>query len=500
VSSITINGNRISSSVFQNAGTAPASNNRAVIIAQNPATTASNGTNNAQQNLIVQTERGNSATIANSGGSTARNTANANGSGQLSAFITQRNTQFQSNSAGTGFVVAAPTADNNPFTENQAVIRLSDLGNSATVTQDGVQNDADININRGGAGVSNGATGTNNVVDAGTGLTFSGGQSAGNSATIFQSGRANRTLVSVGFPGSEGPQGRGNRLNVTQINGDPTLQGHRSTVYQFGQLSTTTIDQRNNTAAAGTPGAGTVQGFSTAIVSQGSFFSTLSLTQRGSNDADLNQGGGRSDIGTPAANGTGGQSGNNTLFVTQNDTGELAASTTPTPTPTPTDNPGGFDPATPTPPAATPTVTAARNFAGVAQAGRNNFGSINQTATRASATLFQRRGSANLTATINQGTNQGFGTTDPDDATAIGGVDGPIEPVAGTGGAAGATNVTATVNQGGLGGRVDVRQDGDNLTTDGQSEQRRVLHCWPYSGQWWHRGNECSGGADQPGR
>jgi hypothetical protein len=101
---------------------------------------------------------------------------------------------------------------------------------------------------------------------------------------------------------------------------------------------------------------------------------------------------------------------------------------------------------------------------GVAQAGRNNLGSITQNATRASATLFQRRGSANLTATINQGTGQGFGTTDPDDETGIGGIDGPIEPVAGTGGAASATNVTATINQGGLGGSVNVRQDGDNLT------------------------------------
>jgi hypothetical protein len=212
---------------------------------------------------------------------------------------------------------------------------------------------------------------------------------------------------------------------------------------------------------AGLAGAGTTQGNSTAFVSQGSFFSSISLTQNGSNDADLNQGGGRGEreTGTPAADGTGGQSGNNTLTVNQTDTGQFSGGTGSS---TPNEQPGAFDP----PPSSTPTppATAARNFVFAGQAGRNNSGTVAQNAVQASATLFQRRGSANLVATINQGTGQGFGTTDPDDATAIGGVDGPIEPIAGTGGAAGAVRVTATVNQGGLSGRVDVRQDGSDLT------------------------------------
>jgi hypothetical protein len=438
-STITITGNRISSSVNQNGIAAvPTSANRAVILAQNPdvAGNAADPSANAQTNQIFQSERGNSATIANSGGTTSRGTGGANGSGELRATITQRNTLFGETGTGT-LTLGAPTATSNPSTGNQAVIRLSGVAHSASVTQDGVLNNADVNINRGVEGVSQAAG-----VDAGTGLTVdasNAGMSGGNSATITQTGRANRTLVSMGFPVGQGSpqQGLGNRLILNQTNVNTTLQGHSSTVYQFGQLSTVSITQTNNNLGAG----GAVQGNSNAIVSQGSFFSSISLTQSGSNDADLNQSGGRGEAesGRPAANGTGGQSGNNSLTVTQTDTGDLGGSGS-----TANEQPGAFDPA----PSPGVPPTAARNFASVSQAGRNNSGTIAQNATRASATLFQRRGSANLVANIQQGTGQGFGNL----------------PVAGTGGAAGATRVTARVNQGGLSGLVEVRQDGDDLT------------------------------------
>jgi hypothetical protein len=438
-STITITGNRISSSVNQNGIAAvPTSANRAVILAQNPgvAGNAADPSANAQTNQIFQSERGNSATIANSGGTTSRGTGGANGSGELRATITQRNTLFGETGTGT-LTLGAPTATSNPSTGNQAVIRLSGVAHSASVTQDGVLNNADVNINRGVEGVSQAAG-----VDAGTGLTVdasNAGMSGGNSATITQTGRANRTLVSMGFPVGQGSpqQGLGNRLILDQTNVNTTLQGHSSTVYQFGQLSTVSITQTNNNLGAG----GAVQGNSNAIVSQGSFFSSISLTQSGSNDADLNQSGGRGEAesGRPAANGTGGQSGNNSLTVTQTDTGDLGGSGS-----TANEQPGAFDPA----PSPGVPPTAARNFASVSQAGRNNSGTIAQNATRASATLFQRRGSANLVANIQQGTGQGFGNL----------------PVAGTGGAAGATRVTARVNQGGLSGLVEVRQDGDDLT------------------------------------
>jgi hypothetical protein len=457
-STITTNGNRISSSVFQNGRFDPngvvvfpdASGNRAVIMTQNAGVTnnANDANANAQTNQIIQTERGNSATIANSGGNTVRGTGNAAlGTGELRATITQSNTLFQSNAAGNGFVAAAPTTANSPSTENQAVIRLTGLAHSATVTQNGVQNGTDLNINRGESGVSQGA-GT----DAGTGLTISTPfASAGNSATITQTGRGNRNLVSVGFPVGQGSRqlGLGNRLTLNQTNGDALTEvGHSATVYQFGQLSTATINQSNNSLGGGT---NPVQSGSTAFVSQGAFFSTLSLTQVGSNTADLNQAGGRGEreVGNAAADGTGGQSGNNTLTVTQTDTGNTGGGGGGS---TPTEEPGGFDPSpTPTP---TTSPTQARNFASVSQAGRFNSGTIAQNAVNASATLFQRRGSANLVASINQGTNAGFGG-DPDGAGA------GVAAVAGSA----ASNVTATVNQGGLGGSVDVRQDGNNLTT-----------------------------------
>jgi hypothetical protein len=459
-STITTNGNRISSSVIQNGGFAPfpapispdASGNRAVILGQNSGvpTTANNTGVNAQTNQITQSERGNSATIANSGGSVVRGTAgtdNALASGELRATITQRNTLFQSNAAGNGFVAAAPTPSNSPSTENQAVIRLTGLGHSATVTQDGVQNGTDLNINRGEAAVSQGA-GT----DPGTGLTISTPfASAGNSATITQTGRGNRNLVSVGFPVGQGSRqlGLGNRLTLNQTNGDALTEvGHSATVYQFGQLSSATINQSNNSSGGGT---NPTQSGSIAFVSQGAFFSSLSLTQIGSNDADLNQGGGRGEreTGRAAADGTGGQSGNNTLTVTQTDTGNTGGGGGGT---NPTEEPGGFDPA-PTPTPTTP-VTQVRNSVAVSQAGRFNSGTIVQNAVRAQATLAQRRGSANLVASINQGTNAGFGG-DPDGAGA------GVAVVPGSA----ASFVTATVNQGGLGGSVDVRQDGNNLTT-----------------------------------
>ncbi|HZG47508.1 MAG TPA: hypothetical protein VEZ41_14775 [Allosphingosinicella sp.] len=472
-STITANGNRISSSVFQQgrfggAGLPGASGNRAVILTQNSGVTtnADNTSANAQTNQIFQQENGNSATIANNGGSTARGTAGTNtalASGELRASITQQNTVFQSNGTG-GFVVGAPTATNNPTTENQARISLSGLGHSASVSQNGVQNNTELNINRGDSIVGQGA-GT----DPGTGLTVSTPfASAGNSATVTQTGRANRNFISVGFPVGQGTrqQGLGNRLTLNQTNLDPTITGHTATVYQFGQLSTVSISQNNNNLGP----AGAAQGGSIAFVSQGSFFSTLSLTQTGSNDADLNQSGGRGETeqGVPAANGTGGQSGNNTLIVTQTDTGDIGGTGGST---TGTQEPGAFDPA-PTPTPGTP-ATVARNFASVSQAGRNNSGTINQNATRASATLFQRRGSANLVATINQGVNSGFGAftaavpgTPPDPVTGDPGTPGtPASGVQGTGGTAGATRVTATVNQGGLSGRVDVRQGGSDLTT-----------------------------------
>jgi hypothetical protein len=219
-STITITGNRISSTVNQNGIAAvPTSGNRAVILSQNNGvvTNANDTTANAQTNQIIQSERGNSATIANSGGTTSRGTGGANGSGELRATITQRNTLFGETSTGT-LTLGAPTSTSNPSTGNQAVIRLTGVAHSASVTQDGVLNNADVNINRGVEGVSQTA-GT----DLGTGLTVdatNAGQSGGNSATITQTGRANRTLVSMGFPVGQGSvqQGLGNRLIIDSTN------------------------------------------------------------------------------------------------------------------------------------------------------------------------------------------------------------------------------------------------------------------------------------------
>lgn|GEM_PF-5949562 len=447
---ITINSNNVSSSILQNAravgaATPDASGNRAVALhvnspaVVNPAAGAA--TVLTQDSQIAQQESGNSASVVISGGSTARGTAGtrtANLSGVITSRVTQQNSFFQQGATAGTFTAGAPTSTNNPNTGNVADVSLTGVGHSTSIFQDGVQNSVSLSVfNRGSAGVSNGEIGTNNTLDAGTGLTFSGGQSGGNSATFTQQGQNNRANVSVGGRDAAQQQGLGNRLTVTQGNGAALGSNHSATVFQFGQLSSISIEQQNNTAVAG--GAGAVQDGSVADVSQSAFFSTMTLTQRGSNTAVLSQGGGSSDVGTANANGTGGQSGNNTLTVTQTDTGQLVAGGGGGGG----DTPGGFDPA----PAPGPAPTGARNTVEASQAGRNNSASITQNATQASATLFVRRGSANLVTTINQGTGAGFGAG----------------TVGSTGGVAGATRVFANVTQGGLGGSIDVRQNGSVL-------------------------------------
>ena len=450
---ITVTGNSVSGTINQNGrNSVDAANNRAVFRGNNSGVTAS--TTLTQSSTITQSERGNSATVVLTGGSTTRDANDPDGSGLLSSRVTQQNSFYGDNGSG-GFTAPVttsyqPTSSSNPSTGNIVDVSIAGEGNSSTVFQDGVVNYTSMSINRGGAGVS---AGTNNAAttDSNNGLTFTGGQTAGNSANISQIGRANSASISIGGRDAAGQQGLGNRLILNQgtaavaavpavpaspgVPGTPgtpaapavTGRGHVATVYQFGQLSTTTINQNDRTGVNGE-----TQNGSTADISQSSFFSTLSLTQNGSNDALLNQGGSVGS-GKPASNGTGGQSGNNTLNVSQDDTGDITAS----------GNGGAF-------PGSAPAASTARNKVSVSQAGRNNVGTIQQSATNASATLFQRLGSANLVTTINQGVNQGFGSTG-------------TGSVAGTGGAANATNVTADVTQGGLSGSVNVRQMGNNL-------------------------------------
>jgi hypothetical protein len=435
---VLLRGNNLSSTIVQggafNAGLATnlpsAGNNVATVDLASEAASSNNAAVANQISSIRQESRGNTARVLIRGG---RGSATAADNDPNTATVTQRNTQFQSDAAGTGFQSGTPNATNNPTSNNTVDLSINGFGQQVIVTQDGVQNFTSASVNRGGTGTA-GAAGQTQF----EGLSFPIGRRAGNDLNVSQSGRNMTALVSVGGRDAENRQGRGNQLAITQrgvvdaLTGLPTGaagdegRGHSATVYQFGQLGRIGITQQNNTASTaqttGNPGG--QQFGSVADVSQSAFASTVTLTQRGTNSAFLSQGGGSADVGANT-------SGNNQLVVDQTDAG---------------DNPGGSS-TDPDPFGGTDTGQGQpfSNVVIASQAGRFNVSVVNQNASNASASIFQRRGSSSATVSINQGMNAGFGS-------------GAVTGTA----AGGARDVTADVDQGGT-GRIDIRQDGRDL-------------------------------------
>jgi len=439
------------------AGGASAGDNTATLDLSSGAAASTAGSQ-TQQADVEQLTRGNTARVTIRGGAAGAPGSGLN-TGTNSASVTQENTQFQAGSGGTFTSGAPTTASNTPIAGNIADVSISGFGNSVLFAQNGVQN------NRGGAtpagprgtstaGESTGAD-TIDVAGGGTtttasgggdfeGLTFAGDRRAGNEVDIFQTGRDNRVRVSVGPIGNSSDEraqgsGRGNDLLIIQTGaGGAGNEGraHFAQVFQQAQLSQIQVVQSTNTAgsAVSTSNPTGAQFGSVVRIGQSDFASTLSITQEGTNRADLAQGGRGSGSGAT------GRTGNNVQQITQIDAGDAAGSTSSDPF-------GG-----------TSTTPGAQQFNEVltSQSGRFNSMTISQNGRSAYALGFQRNGANSSTLEINQGGgNGGGGFGSGTDALATGGVSGS---------AAGESfNTSATVNQGGS-GITRVRQDGTNLT------------------------------------
>ena len=437
VATILLRGNNLSSSVTQggtNATGATGGDNSATVDLSSAVATVTTAGVATQSSTITQSSRGNTARVVIREGATSADDFN-------SSAITQNNTLFSGGSTTGTFTSGAPTATNNPRSDNVADNSIAGVGNRVVVNQDGVQNFSSASVSRGGTGATSGTPAAFN------GLAVPANRRAGNDVTVTQSGRNLSSQIAVG--GREAAQGRGNQLALTQrgtstgatTDASGTTTGgvatttageegrnHSATVYQFGQLGRIDITQENNTASTAVTTSNTagVQSGSVADVSQSSFAGTVTLRQSGTNTAFLSQGGGAADTGSNT-------SGNNVLTVSQIDAGDLASTSTGS-----TDPFGGTGTTTP--------GETRSNIVLASQAGRFNTATVNQNASNASASVFQRRGSTNATVLINQGTGAGFGSVAAPSATAVGA----------------SANLTADVEQGGR-GTIDIRQDGGSL-------------------------------------
>jgi hypothetical protein len=415
------NGTRLSSTIEQAAaaaGDASADNNSATVTQ----------TGTGSSSIVRQRSSGNIARVnlSQGGQNLGVPSVNAAGNSRNNSFINQTNTVLVDNTATTAtgdFTAGTPSAANNPNGNNNADVALAGLQNSSTVQQNGVNNLARVSMLGGGTGNTEATADLTNPANVGpNGTSLPANRREGNTSDINQVGQNLTYRASIGGVNpANGQNGRGNVANVGQGSTGTLGSGHTTFMFQRGTLDTANVTQNNN-ALGGSAGTDQ-QGSSIANVAQASFGSTATVTQTGTNEARVSQG--------LNADGSGGQNG---LTITQVDLGDATSGGS-----APTDPFGGGG--------TTPTTTASRNFANIAQFGTGNTATVAQTAFNASATVFQRRNSNDATVTINQGTGAGFGT-------GAGGVVGTA-----------AINVTALVRQGGT-GVVNLRQDGTNLTAE----------------------------------
>ena len=420
-------GTSMSSIIYQYDGAAGAATTRAAI--GNSATvtqlvTAQTGTGSSS--TVNQSDRGQTAKVLLGGGGTTATTANT-------SLVNQYNNRVL---AGTGGTFTDNAAVDTTVSGNLADVAIIGTQNSSSVRQNGAQNVATVNMLTGGPG-NTGATPTNGAA----GTAFPANRREGNTVDLSQSGVGNQFVGSTGADRRyDTTLGRGNLATVRQgvadgatggaanaaggANANSNARNMYASLYQFGFIDTVTLDQVNN-SVGGTAGT-SLQSGSSATIAQGSKGSTATITQTGTNIADVTQG--------LNADKSGGQ---DMLTLTQTDAGDMPVSGT-----NPTDPFGNGGTAG--------SSTPQRNYAATAQYGTNNSGTVVQNSVNASASLFQKQASLNNTSTQRQGTGAA------NSALTV-----ANQPATATTGASSA-NLTSYVTQSGMGDTAFVLQDGNN--------------------------------------
>ena len=378
---------------------------------------------------ITQSQSGNTATVFITGGGQTANSAAPGGGPNTRAGAPAAGTQSQNNNQSTiiqrnttvGVFAAPATAPSNGTAtdaeraniRNDAFVSLTrGQQQSSSVTQDGIQNFADVTVTSGVAGFDQGSTATT----GGQTNDPSRGLSGGNTSSINQTGRGNSAVVTIGSDRSTtAPQGFGNSVSITQtatrqFQGrgettqsrnfvsegrfavtEPTLgaagqaRGIFVQTYQTGRFGSVTINQSDTTVAAGGPtnnADGTVSR-ARADVAQSGERHNLSLTQVGDNFASLTQG----QIGIGA---------NNALTVNQTDAGEGSGAVS-------TSGSGVDEFGNPTGGGSSPNTTArAFNVAVVTQYGSNNTMTIDQNTRNGFVSAFQATNTSGNVIDIDQ--------------------------------------------------------------------------------------------------
>lgn len=335
-------GNRAAVSQNGQAGTSTIAqdnrNNTALVTLGNGATNSAGGAATiGASSSVTQSQSGNTATVfITGGGQTANSTSPVIPAGQTTAptsqnnnqsVLIQRNTTVGVGTNANGTASAAELAN----VRNDAFVSLTrGQQQSSSVTQDGIQNFADVTVTSGVAGFDPGASATDPTR----------GRSGGNTSTINQTGRGNSAVVTTGSDRSTtAPQGFGNSVSITQtatqqyqgrgettasrnfqsegrfVVTEPTLgaagtaRGIFVQTFQTGRFGTVTINQSDNANGAGTAYPDGTIGRARGDVVQSGERHNLSLTQVGDNFASLTQG----QIGIGS---------NNSLTVNQTDAGE----------------------------------------------------------------------------------------------------------------------------------------------------------------------------------
>jgi hypothetical protein len=415
------NGSALESIIYQyHFAEAPADDNEATVMQR-----GSGGIS-----VVRQHSRGNRALVymVEGGTGTARNAST----------ISQANAGFRGTSTGgftTGSLPDESVPFGNPISGNIADVSIAGYQQSSHINQGGVQNRAIISLSSGGPGNSDEAIAAGRLNPATAGA-LPANRVAGNFVDLVQSGRGLFAEVSTGRDRritlasarlNEGA-GTGNIAYINQwqsnaafagsteaiVRGNDPItssQAHRAFVHQRGELDFVSIRQEN--VRAGT----TIQSGSIADVAQMSFGSTTSITQFGSNTANVTQGVNRLEVG-----------GSNTTTIKQIDAGDSGT---------------GSD--------------GDRNLALIAQYGISNVANVGQSAVNASAVIFQKVGSRANLADVAQGIDAAARYFN----SASGGSQGIA---AGTGTGAAAVNLSASITQSNRGGEASIYQDGSNLT------------------------------------
>ena len=422
VATLVQNGSALETVIYQyGSAEAPADDNQAAV--------AQRG--NGSFAAVRQHSRGNFALVhmVDGGTGTLRNAST----------ISQANAGFRGTSSG-GFATGSGLPDEsvpfgNPISGNIADVSIAGYQQNSHVIQDGVQNRAIISVSGGGPGNSDEAIAAGRLNPA-TGGALPENRVSGNFVDLRQSGRGLFAEVSTGRDRRislaterlNNGAGTGNIAYIAQSQSnaafagtasaivhrtDPITSGeaHRAFVHQRGELDFVSIRQEN--VRAGT----TIQSGSIADVAQMSFGSTTSITQFGSNTARVTQGVNRLEVG-----------GSNTTTIKQIDAGDSGT---------------GSD--------------GDRNLALIAQYGISNVANVGQSAVNASAVIFQKVGSRANLADVAQGIGAALRYFNSESGGSQG-------IAAGTGTAAAAVNLSASITQSNRGGETSIYQDGTNLS------------------------------------